>query len=402
MPHVRSVSAGIWIGSGARRETDRQTGISHFIEHMVFKGTERRSAEQIARSVDSIGGNLDAFTAKELVAFSVKVLDEHLPLAFELLADLVLRPLFREQDIIREKSVVLEEIKMETDSPEYLVHQLFCDRFWANHPLGRPILGTRKTIERFHRTMIQQYFRDVYTPSNILVAAAGNLHHEALLELVSKEFAGLRDGKRPPAQEPAYPQPHLLLKNKKALEQVQVCLGVPAYPVTDPRRHGCYLLNTILGGGMSSRLFQKIREDRGLAYEVLSELNLYRDTGCLLVTAGTSRASLREVVRLTLEEFSRLKEQPVTAEELRRAKNQLKGSLMLSLESTASRMANLARQQLYFGRVFELDEVLTSIEEVTADQVQAIARDLFEPEKVALTVLGALDGLRISRAELAC
>jgi len=402
MRHVRSVSVGIWIGSGTRRESQDQNGISHFIEHMVFKGTENRSAEEIARSVDSIGGNLDAFTAKELVSFNTKVLDEHLPFAFGVLSDLVLRPLFYEEDIEKEKGVVLEELKMEADSPEYLVHELFCGRFWKNHPLGKPILGTRKTIRSFNRPMIQSYFHQVYNPSNILITAAGNLDHSQLLDLASREFEGLKDvGERPVEASPK-PSPHLLLKTKKSLEQVHICLGVPCYPVAHGLRFACYILNTVLGGGMSSRLFQNIREKRGLAYSVFSELNLYRDTGCLLVSAGTSLASAEKVVRLTVEEFARFKNELLSEEELRRAKDQLKGSLMLSLESTSSRMANLARQELYFGRFFGLDEILESIDVVTAEQVQAISREFFRPEAIALTLLGELNGLRIGRKDLVC
>ena len=402
MPHVRSVAVGIWINSGARQEPAAEIGISHFVEHMVFQGTETRSAEEIARTVDSIGGNLDAFTAKELVSFNAKVLDEQLPVAFDVLSDLVLRPLFRERAIEKEKGVVLEELKMETDSPEYLVHELFCGRFWKGHPLGMPILGSRKTIRGFDRAKIKRYFRQVYAPSNFVITGAGNLRHGHLLELVERNFSGLRNKAAATSAPAPSPHPHVLLKTKASLEQVHLCLGVPAYPVNHERRYACYILNTLLGGGMSSRLFQNIREKRGLAYSVFSELNLYKDTGCLLVSAGTSLASAPEVIRLTMEEFRRFKEEPLTADELDRAKNQLKGSLMLSLESTSSRMANLARQELYFGRFFDLDEILTSIDAVDAEQLQLVARDFFQPEKVALTALGELNGLKVRRADLAC
>ncbi len=402
MPHVRSVAVGIWVGGGARCESPEQTGLSHFIEHMLFKGTENRSAEDIARSIDSIGGNLDAYTTKELVSFSTKVLDEHLPLAFDVLADLVLRPLFRDSDIAREKGVVLEELKMESDSPEYLVHELFCGRYWKDHPLGRPILGTRATIKSFDRRMIESHFHELYTPANLLVTAAGNLRHETLLELVHREFGLLRGGVPPPAGQAPRACPHIQLRNKRSLEQVHICIGVPSYPISHHLRYACYILNILLGGGMSSRLFQNIREKRGLAYSVFSELVLFRDAGCLLVNAGTSLKSAREVVRLTLDEFRRFKQEPVPADELRRAKDQLKGSLMLSLESTSSRMANLARQHIYFGRVYTLDEMLAGIEAVTPEQLQAIAVEFFQPDKSALTVLGELNGLRLRREDLAC
>ena len=373
MPHVRSVAVGVWIGTGASSESPEVNGISHFIEHMVFQGTEKYSAEQIARSVDSLGGNLDAFTSKELVSFNTKVLDEHLPQAFDVLAELVLRPLFRDEDIAKEKGVILEEIKMENDSPEYLVHELFCRRFWPDHPLGRPILGTPETVESLNRDMLRNYFLTIYSPSNILITAAGNLRHEALLDLARAEFEPAPATENLPVSGAPTATAHIQFEDKDSLEQVHVCLGAPAYPVDHELRYACYVLNTLLGGGMSSRLFQNIREKRGLAYSVYSDLSLYRDCGCLLVSAGTSADSAAEVVRLSLEEFRALKSHPVPEDELRRTKDQLKGSLMLSLESTGSRMSNLARQQLYFGRFHGLDEILSSIEAVTVDDLQQVA-----------------------------
>ncbi len=402
MPHVRSVSVGIWIATGSRRETPEQNGISHFIEHMLFKGTTRRSAEDIARSVDSIGGNLDAFTAKELVCFNTKVLDEHLSLAFDVLADLVLHPLFRTEDIEKEKGVILEELKMEADSPDYLVHEIFSSNFWKDHPLGKPILGTRETVKRFDRDMIDSYYRSVYAPANLIVTAAGNLTHERLVSLVKEHFESLdRDGTVTPDQPPAT-HARITLRNKKALEQVHLCLGVPSYPLPHEERFACYVLNTLLGGGMSSRLFQNIRERQGLAYAVFSELNPYRDTGCLSIYAGTSVESARKVVESITREFRQLKEERVSDDELRRAKDHLKGSLMLSLESTSSRMSNLARQEMYFGRFFTLDELVESIEVVTAEDVQRIARTFFDSRQIALTVLGNLEDFHIGREDLAC
>lgn len=402
MPHVRSVSVGIWIGTGSRRETPEQNGISHFIEHMLFKGTTHRSAEDIARSVDSIGGNLDAFTAKELVCFNTKVLDQHLSMAWDVLADLVLNPLFRTEDIEKEKGVILEEIKMEADSPDYLVHEIFSSNFWKDHPLGKPILGTRETVRRFDSDMIRQYYSQVYAPSNLIVTAAGNLTHEQVVALVREHFESLPGGESTPADNVPTTHARIALRNKKSLEQVHVCLGVPSYPLPHQERFACYVLNTLLGGGMSSRLFQNIRERQGLAYAVFSELNPYRDTGCLAIYAGTSIESARKVVESIVNEFRDLKEQLVGDEELRRAKDHLKGSLMLSLESTASRMTNLARQEMYFGRFFTLDELVESIEAVTASDVQRIAQTFFDPKQIALTVLGNLENLRIGREDLVC
>ncbi|HEY3835808.1 MAG TPA: pitrilysin family protein [Bryobacteraceae bacterium] len=402
MPHVRSVSVGFWIDSGSRCETNEQNGISHFIEHMLFKGTKTRSAEDIAKSVDSIGGNLDAFTSKELVCFNTKVLDEHLPLAFDVLADLLLNPLFREEDIEKEKGVILEEIKMDADNPDYLVHEIFSSNFWKDHALGKPILGTRDTVKRFDREMLHQFYSEVYSPQNLLITAAGNLQHHRLVSLVKERFSDFsRDGAAKPLSKPST-HARISLRNKKELEQVHLCLGVPSYPVPHEDRFSCYVMNTLLGGGMSSRLFQNIRERRGLAYAVFSELNPYRDTGCLSIYAGTSVESAGKVVELIVKEFRDLKENRIPVDEIRRAKDHLKGSLMLSLESTSSRMSNLARQEIYFKKFFTLDELGESIENVTEEDVQRIAREFFEPKSIALTILGNLDGFKISRDELAC
>ncbi|MDX2181979.1 MAG: pitrilysin family protein [Bryobacteraceae bacterium] len=401
MPHVRSVSVGIWISSGSRSEQRAENGISHFLEHMLFKGTTSRTAEQIAREVDSIGGHLDAFTAKELVSYNTKVLDEHLPVAFDVLADLVLNPVFREEDIEKEKGVILEELKMESDNPEYVVHETFISRFWKGHPLGKPIIGTPRTIRSFDRSMLVDYHRRVYQPANVFITAAGHLDHQDLFRLAESRFGGLAVGK--PVGPGGNPAPNAAITYKrKRLQQVHLCIGAPSCPVADDRRYASYVLNTVLGGGMSSRLFQNIRERQGLAYAVFSELNLFRDTGCLAVYAGTSKENASKLVASVLEEFRRLKNEPVPAEELRRAKDHLKGSLMLSLESTSSRMANLARQEIYFSRYFSLDELIESIEQVTVDEVQAIAAASFRGEEIALTVLGSPEGPELTRENLIC
>ena len=402
MPHVKSVSVGVWIRSGSRREVGPESGLSHFIEHMVFKGTESRSAEDIARVMDSLGGSLDAFTGKELVSFNAKVLDEHLPVAFDVLSDMVLHPAFRDGDIEREKGVILEELKMEADNPEYLVHETFSSHFWKNHPLGRPILGTRSTIRGFHRRMLHHYYRHVYTPANILITAAGRVPHQLLVDMAADRFGKLPPGPQSPGQDPPCPNASLVLRNRTALEQVHLILGVPALAVADERRFAAYLLNTLLGGSMSSRLFQNIREQRGLAYAVFSELSSYRDSGALSVYAGTSRQALKEVISLVLQEFHRFKDEPVGEEELLRGKNHLKGSLLLSLESTSNRMGNLARQFIYFGRFWGLDEIVEAIDAVNAAAIRDVACDFFRPERLALTAIGPLNGLRIHRRELAC
>jgi predicted Zn-dependent peptidase len=402
MPHVRSVSLGIWIGTGARRETAGQNGISHFLEHMVFKGSEKRSAEDIAKIVDSTGGNLDAYTAKELVSYNTKIIDDHLPIAFDVLADMVLHPLFRPEDIEKEKGVILEELKMEVDNPEYLVHETFFRNFWKNHALGRSILGTKATINSFRQDVLRSYYSDVYVPANIVITSAGRVSHETLLDFANRYFGSLPAGTGPGPEPQPKPAAPLALKRKQSLEQVHLCVGVPAYPIAHDRRYGCYLLSSILGGGMSSRLFQNVREKHGLAYSIFSELNLYRDTGCMAVYSGTSTDHVRRVVGMVIDEFRSLCDHIVPDEELRRAKDHLKGSLALSLESTSSRMSNLARQELFFGRFFGVDEMVEQIEAVTADEIQSIARDFFAGKQIGATVLGRLNGVSLEPQDLVC
>jgi predicted Zn-dependent peptidase len=318
------------------------------------------------------------------------------------LSDLVLNPLFREEDIEKEKGVILEEIKMDADSPDYLVHEIFTSNFWKDHSLGRPILGTRETVKGLSRDVINDYYRSVYTPENLLITAAGNLTHDRLVQLARERFETVQRAGPVPSHSAPATHARIALKSKKDLEQVHVCLGVPSYPIPHEDRFTCYVLNTVLGGGMSSRLFQNIRERQGLAYSVFSELNPYTDTGCLAVYAGTSLESARRVVESILKEFTSMKQDMVPPEELRRAKDHLKGSLMLSLESTSSRMSNLARQEMHFQRFFTLDEIIESIEQVTAEGVQRIARTFFDPKLIALTILGNLNGFKMGREELVC
>jgi len=402
MQHIRSASIGIWLQTGSRDEDPHWNGISHFIEHMVFKGTEHRTAEEIARQVDSIGGNMDAFTAKECICFNVKVLDEHVPIALEILGDLVLHPVFDAADIARERGVIIEEIKMDEDNPDYLVHEIFTQNFWKDHPLGKPILGTKETVKRFERQPVLDAYAHRFAPGNIIVSAAGNLDHARFVDLVTGHFEHMKPMKNGFHSATPKTVSRIILRNKKALEQVQLCIGVPCHPIAHEQRHAGYILNTLLGGGMSSRLFQNIRERQGLAYSIYSDLNPYRDTGCMAVYAGTSLASAAKVVQSVVSEFRKLKTEAVTDEELRRSKDQLKGSLMLSLESSTARMSNLARQEMYFERFYNLDELIEKIEGVTAADLQSLANEFFKTESVAVTALGNLNGLKISRDQLAC
>jgi predicted Zn-dependent peptidase len=402
MSHVRSVSVGIWIRNGSRREVQEENGLAHFMEHMVFKGTERRSAEAIAREMDSVGGMLDAFTSKEQICFNAKVLDEHLPIAFDVIADLVLRPKFDSEDVKKERQVVLEEIKMDLDNPEYLLHEIFTRGFWPEHPLGRPILGTPETVRKFSRDSLRQRFQHWFAPDRLVLSAAGNVKHEQVLELVEREFGDLNPSGEPDADDAPSTHAPIHIESKRDLEQVHVCIGVPSVPLADERRFSVAVMNNLLGGGMSSRLFQNIREKQGLAYAVFSELTPYSDAGMMTVYAGTAKETVGKVIDLVIQEFRELKDTLVTEEELLRAKNHLKGSLMLSLESTSARMSNLARQELYFRRFYSLDEILAGIETVTREEIQAIAREFFRPEQIAVTALGPLNGFTLDRARLTC
>ena len=399
MTQVRSISIGVWLTRGSRHESAERGGIAHFVEHMLFKGTGTRSAEDIAQAIDSIGGQLDAFTAKEYASYYIKVLDEHLPLAIDILSDIVRNPAFSPDDIEREKKVVLEEIKMVEDTPDDLVHELFTQGFWENHPLGRPILGTKETVESFNAELLRDYFKNVYTAKNLIVSAVGNLEHERVRELVEEKFGSLIQRGEPARDQAPRVVPKILVRNKE-LEQSHLCLGVGSYPQNHDDRYSSYVLNTLLGGSMSSRLFQNVREKRGLAYAVFSGLSAYRDAGSFTVYAGCSNEAVGEVIDLIVEELRGVKQTAVPEAELQRSKDHLKGSLMLSLENTASRMSHLARQEIYFDRQFGLDETLQGIEQVTTRDVQRVATDLFQNGSLAATVLGNVNGLHIPRERL--
>jgi predicted Zn-dependent peptidase len=398
MPHVRSVSIGVWLTRGSRHETDEQSGIAHFVEHMLFKGTGTRSAEDIAQAIDSIGGQLDAFTAKEYASYYIKVLDEHLPLAVDLLSDIVLNPAFAEDELEREKKVILEEIKMVEDTPDDLVHELFTQHFWEGHPLARPILGTRETVESFTPDVLREYFKRAYVAPNLIVSAAGNIQHEQVRELIARAFANVPRAGEPRHDDVPQVVPQVIIRSKE-LEQSHVCLGTNSYPQNHGDRYVSYIMNTVLGGSMSSRLFQNVREKRGLAYAVFSGLSAYRDAGNITIYAGCASDAVGEVVDLCVEELRGLKGALVPDAELRRAKDHLKGSLMLSLENTASRMSHLARQEIYFDRHFGLDETLAGVERVTSIDVQRVASDLFANGSLAATVLGPSPAA-VTRAQL--
>jgi predicted Zn-dependent peptidase len=399
MPHVRSVSMGVWLVRGSRHEPAAQSGIAHFVEHMLFKGTSTRSAEDIAQAIDSIGGQMDAFTAKEYAGYYIKVLDDHLPRAVEILADIIMRPALAAADVEREKKVVLEEIKMVEDTPDDLVHELFTEHFWEGHPLGRPILGTPATVEALNPDSLRRYFTGTYCARNLIVTAVGNLEHQRVRDLALQAFEEIPADGEEVSEAPPRPVSAIVIRNKE-LEQSHVCLGTSGYRQDHEDRYSSYVLNTVLGGSMSSRLFQNVREKRGLAYAVFSGLSSYRDAGAMTVYAGCASHAVEELIDVVVAELRRLKDEPLPEVELRRAKDHLKGSLMLSLESTSSRMSHLARQEIYFARQYGLDETLEGVERVTASEVQRVARDLFADGPLAATVLGAVNGLQLAPERL--
>jgi predicted Zn-dependent peptidase len=401
MPDVRSVCIGIWLRRGSRNELKKLNGISHFIEHLVFKGTEDRSAREIALTMDSVGGQMDAFTSKEYTCFYAKVLDEHLPVAIDLLADIVQRPLFAPDELERERQVVLEEIRMVEDSPDELIYDLFSEFFYPGQALGRPIQGTDQTVSAFSRRQLLSHFRGSYRPENMMIVAAGNLKHANTARLVRDAFAALERG-TPFNRKTPKPRSRagVTARNKKELEQLHLLLGLPAFCADIKLRYPLFVLNTILGGTMSSRLFQKIREERGLAYSVYSAVNTFIDAGFMAIYAATGPANGKQVVRLIVNELRDLRDNGPSEEELRVAKEHLKGSLMLALESTSSRMSNLARQEIYFGRQVTLAETLRGVNRVGVRQVHKMATDLLDNRRLSLALVGKVGRMKLGEREL--
>ena len=396
----RSVSLGIWVENGSRHESEPQNGISHFIEHLLFKGTERRSAAHIAEEMDAVGGVINAFTSKEQTCYYAKVLDENLPLAIDLLTDIFLHSSFDAEEIERERSVILQEISQAEDTPDDYIHDLFNTDFFRDHPIARPICGRLQTVSSFQRGDIVDFFKSRYLPGRVIVAAAGNLRHDKIVDEMAARLGGVGRGSEPVEavlegeRKPAMASgvyPHA-----KALEQVHLCLGMPGVAQADPRRYPSYVLNTLLGGGMSSRLFQEIREKRGKAYSVYSFSSSYKDVGYLGVYAGTSSESAEEVVALVLQELRKLAAGDMRETELERTRGQLVCSMMLGLESTDSWMSHIARNEIYFGKAVSTDEICRSIRAVSRDQVVELADSFFHPETMTLTLLGDLtDGFKL-------
>jgi predicted Zn-dependent peptidase len=400
IPYLRSVSIGIWVTTGSRDERPQENGVSHFIEHLLFKGTERRSAFDIAKEIDSVGGSLNAFTGREYTCFYAKVIDKNLPLAINLLSDIFLHSLMDGKDVEKERMVILQEIKMVEDTPDDLVHDLFNRICWGDHPLGFPIFGTSQLVQSFTRDQIYQFLKETYRPSRIIICAAGNLEHQEVVQRVEETFGLLSESNQ--TRERSRPD-SISTTNiwRRDLEQVHFCLGTKGLQYNDSQRFASYVLNTILGGGMSSRLFQEIRENRGLAYSVYSYLPAYIDTGLVVVYAGTSGDSFREVIGLVLKEFDRFKTEPLKNGELETAKEQLKGNLLLGLESSDNLMSRLAKNEIYFGSYLPVEKILKGIDEVEGETVRALANTLFDERFFCLTVLGPVeDGNQLSQTLL--
>jgi predicted Zn-dependent peptidase len=400
LPDLPSVTVGIWVENGSRYETTDEAGISHFLEHLFFKGTERRTAAGIAEEIDSVGGVLNAFTGKEYTCYYAKVLSEHLPLALDVLGDIFIHSRFASEEIDRERSVVLQEISQIEDTPDDFVHELFNRAFWPGHPLSRPITGTPETVGRLHRGDFLRFLDARYRPDRVLVAAAGNLEHQALVDVVARELGALEGAAPRVDGGPPSPSPGVSV-HEKPLEQVHLCLGTPGIAQCDRERYIAHLLNMALGGGMSSRLFQEIRERRGKAYTVYSFLSSYLDAGYTGVYVGTSAEWVPEVVGLVRQELARAARDGLTPAELGRVKTQMKGSLLLGLETSDSRMSRIAKNEIYFGRDVSLSEVSAEIDRVTNDDIVRIAQKLFRPGEMALTVLGDMKGTKIDAEVLA-
>jgi len=391
IPYLKSVSIGVWVNIGSRDEQPHENGISHFIEHLLFKGTEKRTAFDIAKEIDSVGGTLNAFTGREYTCFYAKVIDKNLPLAIDLLSDIFLHSLMDLKDVEKERMVILQEIKMVEDTPDDYIHDLFNRGCWGDHPLGFPICGTSALVQSFNREQIYQFLKENYQPNRIIVCAAGNLDHQEVVDSIGATFG--QTPKSDKVWERVKPD-SISTTNiwKRELEQVHFCLGTKGLQYNHSRRFASYLLNTILGGGMSSRLFQEIRENRGLAYSVYSYLPSYIDTGLVVVYAGTNKESFQEVIDLVLKEFNRLKAEPFKGEELETAKEQLKGNLLLSLESSDNLMTRLAKNEIYFESYMPVEKVIRGIDEVEEEMVRNLAGIMFDERFFCLTVLGPVDG----------
>lgn len=394
MLHTRSVSMGVWVNVGARDETLDESGLSHFIEHMIFKGTRKRTAFQIAKEFDAIGGHTNAFTTMENTCYHAKVMDTHTETMVDILSDIFLNSIFDSQEIERERPVILQEIGMVEDSPDEYVHVLSSRNFWGDNPLGRSILGNPENIIRFNSNTIKSFFQRLYQPNRIIISVAGNIDHRRIIDLIGPTFESIQSGNSFPNR--IAPEGRTLVDvNYRKLEQVHICLSTKGLSIGDPRRYAFSLLNTILGGNMSSRLFQEIREKRGLAYAVYSFISSHVDTGMFGVYLGVDPKRAHETTELILSEIRKLKNEKVDSPELKGAKEYTKGSLMIAAESNDNQMVRTAQNEIHFGRDIALQEVLDNIERVTREEILHLANDIFQKEQMVLTMLGPLNKKKV-------
>jgi predicted Zn-dependent peptidase len=394
MPGIRSVTLGVWVTIGSRDEADRVSGASHFLEHLLFKGTKTRSALEIAEAFDAVGGDLNAFTAKEHTAFYARVLDGDMPMAVDHLADMLQDSVIRASDLDGERQVILEEINMHEDAPDELVHDLFMQTLWPGDPLGRTVLGTVETVSSISRDQVRRFWKQHYIPGNFVVAAAGNVEHDALGEMLADKMVHRPDvAARGPVikreSDPPAPSGRTMVRHR-GTEQAHICFGTAGLPRTDPRRYAFSVVNDAIGGGMSSRLFQEIREKRGLVYSVYAYHSMFAKTGAFVVYAGTTPSKAQEVMTIVRDQLEDIAEKGVTEEELERSKSHIRGSMVLSLEETSSRMTRLGKSEIAHGEVITLDEVLEKLEAVTLDECREVAADVLSRPR-SVTVIGPFD-----------
>ena len=402
MPDVRSITLGFFFRTGARHEPFELNGISHFIEHAVFKGTEKRNALQIAIETDRLGGNLDAYTMHEETGFAIKVVDKQLTKAFDLLADMLVNPLFDEKELKREQRVIIEEIKMTEDAPEDFLGELFSQQLFPNHPLGLSIAGTRKSVKTFSHEKTQKFHENVFNSSNLIIAAAGNVEHQQIVDLAEKFFNQnpKTKNRRPKAedQKPILASP-ILIKKNKSLEQAHLVIAAPFVNAKSEKRYAADILANTLGGGTSSRLWQKVREKKGLAYSVGASAAMYQDCGVFSIYAGTSPKQVGEVLDISIEELREVVKNGISAEELELIKEQSIASILLGLEDSSVRAGTLARLEMVHGKQISVEETIEKIEAVKIEEVQSLAKEFFQTEKLSFGALGNLN-LKITRERL--
>jgi predicted Zn-dependent peptidase len=403
MPSLRSATVGIWVRRGSRHEPADWNGVCHFIEHAVFKGTGRRTAMDIAVESDRLGGHFDAYTTHEMTGFAMKVVDTSVPAAFDLLADMLARPRFDEEELRREQKVIIEEMKMVEDTPDEFLAEIFNAAYFPGHPLGRPIEGTEETVSTFGHERTAAFHAAAYAPPNLVVAAAGNVEHERLVELAARAFEnGTEDDGGVKSIEEVSPSPAapILIQRKKELEQAHLIIAAPFPSARHEDRYAASLLSSVIGGGTSSRLWQRVREERGLAYSVGAGGSHFTDAGIFQIYAGTSPEQLDEVLDISLEELRRSLREAVGEEELRLVKDQAVSSILLGLESTSARAGTLARQEIVHGRRIAPEQVIARIEAVTPEDMLRVATENFRTDRLALGALGDLNGFKVTRARL--